>query len=478
MISDLSDATPEQLLHAAEERVRMARQVEIDKLELLLAWADLHSGDPQTEPDAVPVRYGGPRLITLGGDGTPEVADLALVEMAIARHEHVLSTRGALADAFDLRHRLPAVWAGVREGRCEVWVVRRVARMSRTLDRHQIHIVDTAVAAALDQAPSRILAIAEAKVIEADPVAHQGRIEKNQNQKGVWYPKPRPGSQVDESDSADNADNTAGVGTVFARLDEADALAHQHTVDDLAAALAEHAEVPEGAEPLGMDHWRAEAFAMLADPAAVLAFLNGINDTSEVEEVAQQPSRDPRNPTAELIVHISLTDTGALGPLARVEGLGPRLLTQVSDLLGRHATIRVQPVIDLHTGRSVNGYEHPTDIKQRTQLRTVGDVFPHATSLFTSNGRPPDHDHTVAYDKHGPPGQTGDHNDTPLTRHHHRAKTHLGYTVMQLGPDRWIWGTPHGLYRLVTGGGTRPITRAEYQVHAHQAVTLAGDLAA
>ncbi|WGY03278.1 DUF222 domain-containing protein [Nocardioides sp. QY071] len=474
MTSDLSNATPEQLLHAAEDSVREARLLEVHKLELLLAWADLHSGDPQAEPGAVPVRYGGPRLITLGGDGTPEVADLALFEMAIARHEHVLSTRGALADAFDLRHRLPQTWAGVREGRCEAWVVRRVARMSRTLDRHQIRIVDEAVAAALDQAPSRILAIAEAKVIEADPVAHQTRVEKNQQDKGVWYPKARPGSQVDD------ADNTAGVGTVFARLDEADALAHQHTVDDLAAALAEHADVPDSAEPLSMDHWRAEAFAMLADPAAVLAFLNGIDDTpgtSEVEEVAQQPSRDPRR-SAEVVVHVSLTDTGALGPVARVEGLGPRLLTQVSDLLGRHAAISVQPVIDLHTGRSVNGYEHPTDVKQRTQLRTVGDLFPHATGLFIRNGRAPDHDHTVAYDKHGPPGQTGDHNDTPLTRHHHRAKTHLGYTVLQLGPDKWIWGTPHGLYRLVTGGGTRPITQAEYRLHAQQALALSADFAA
>ncbi|TQK70955.1 hypothetical protein [Nocardioides sp. SLBN-35] len=475
MISDLSDATPEQLLRAAEDGVRDRRKAEVRQLELLLAWADLHSGDPQAEPGAVPVRFGGPRLISLGGDGTPEVADLALVEMAIARHEHVLSTRGALADAFDLRHRLPAVWAGVRAGRCEVWVVRRVARMSRTLDRHQIRIVDEAVAAALDESPSRILAIAEAKVIEADPAAHRARVEKNQQDKGVWYPKARPGSQVDD------ADNTAGVGTVFARLDEADALAHQHTVDDLAAALAEHADVPEGAEPLSMELWRAEAFAMLADPAAVLAFLHDINDTpgtSEVEEVAQQPSRDPRR-SAEIVVHVALDDTGALGPVARVESLGPRLLTQVSDLLGRHAAISVQPVIDLHTGRSVNGYEHPTDVKHRTQLRTVGDVFPHATGLFTRSGRAPDHDHTVAYDKHGPPGQTGDHNDTPLTRHHHRAKTHVpGYTVLQLGPDKWIWGTPHGLYRLVTSGGTTAITRAEYQLHAQDAIVLAEGYAA
>ncbi|WP_200952860.1 hypothetical protein, partial [Nocardioides sp. Root240] len=68
-------------------------------------------------------------------------------------------------------------------------------------------------------------------------------------------------------------------------------------------------------------------------------------------------------------------------------------------------------MIDLHTGRSVNGYEHPIDVKKRSEYRTLGDVFPHATTLFGQSKRSPDHDHTVAYDKDGPPGQTGDHND-------------------------------------------------------------------
>ena len=178
------------------------------------------------------------------------------------------------------------------------------------------------------------------------------------------------------------------------------------------------------------------------------------------------------------VVHVAQQSDGTLGPLARVEGLGPRLLDQVRDLLRRHTTITLTPVIDLHNGRSVNGYEHPTDVKKRTELRTTGDVFPHATGLFTQHGRAPDHDHTTPYDRNGPPGQTGDHNDTPLSRHHHRAKTHLGYTVLQLGPDRWVWGTPHGLYRLVTGSGTTTITRAEYHLLEEQAIVLAGDYAA
>jgi hypothetical protein len=39
-------------------------------------------------------------------------------------------------------------------------------------------------------------------------------------------------------------------------------------------------------------------------------------------------------------------------------------------------------------------------------------------------------------------------------------------------------GHPHGLYRLVTGGGTRPITQADYQLLAQDAVVLAEDYAA
>ncbi len=57
----------------------------------------------------------------------------------------------------------------------------------------------------------------------------------------------------------------------------------------------------------------------------------------------------------------------------------------------------------------------------------------------------------------GPPGQTGDHNDAPLTRFHHRAKTHDAYTVDQLGLGAYRWVTRHGLARIVTPRGTRKI---------------------
>ena len=146
------------------------------------------------------------------------------------------------------------------------------------------------------------------------------------------------------------------------------------------------------------------------------------------------------------------SDPPELGGVARVEGLGPMLLEQLAALL-RRRDITLKPVIDLNLGATVDSYEHPTACKERTILRTGGDVFPHTTSRTTRL----DHDHVVPYvppDQGGPPGQTGDHNDAPLTRRHHRAKTHLGYKVRQLGLGAYRWETPHGLVRVVTRHGT------------------------
>ena len=97
--------------------------------------------------------------------------------------------------------------------------------------------------------------------------------------------------------------------------------------------------------------------------------------------------------------------------MARVEEVGPVLLEELAGLLG-HARITLAPVIDLAASTSVNGYEHPEKVKDRTRLRTVGDVFPHARTI----SRRTDIDHPDAYQPNGPPGQTGDHNAAPLGR--------------------------------------------------------------
>jgi hypothetical protein len=163
-------------------------------------------------------------------------------------------------------------------------------------------------------------------------------------------------------------------------------------------------------------------------------------------------------------VHVHLHQAaldGAAG-VARVEEIGPLLLEELTQLLG-HARVTLAPVIDLATSVSVNAYEHPESVKDRTRLRTVGDVFPNAQTI----SRHSDMDHPDPFDANGPPGQTGDHNAAPLGRRHHRAKTHLAYRTKQLGLARYLWRTPRGLERLIDRTGTHELDTAQALELAH-----------
>ncbi len=315
-LGDVDDLDAPATLAALEDNVRSRRSAAVDELLLVLHWCDLHDDIDEAEKrDRTP---GGDRLVVLGGEGTPEVAELCFAESAIARHAGVIATRNLAADALDLRHRLPRLFTQLRALDVDTWVAREVAAMARRLSKQACEVVD---------------------------------------------------------------------------------------------------------EPA---------------PAA---------------------ARDHRRP-AEIVIHLHHDAVaGASGDaVARVEDLGPMLADQLTELLGiarRHVAIR--PVIDLNQVHDVNGYEHLTRIRHRTRLRTGGDVVPHTASAVSTRSRL-DHDHPTPYDDTGPPGQTGDLNDAPLTRHHHRAKTHHRYQVDQLALGVYRWRSPHGLVRIVSPSGTRPVT--------------------
>ena len=194
MISDVLDLDTTAVLSATEDLTREQRERDVDLLRLVLQWADLHADDPGE--GRAP---GSDQLIDFGGEGTPQVrglrwggGDRAAVRLVSIKH--------LAADALDLRHRMPLVWRAVQDLRIPAWVARKVAAMSRSLAKDPVVIVDAAVAATADQAPGRVLAIAEAKVIEADPGAHRARLAEDAAKVGVRLSHARPGDAIDAAD--------------------------------------------------------------------------------------------------------------------------------------------------------------------------------------------------------------------------------------------------------------------------------------
>jgi hypothetical protein len=430
-------------LAAAASGVRDRRAVEVRELEVALHWADLHAHDPHDVRVDGPRPPGSARLVQLGGAGTPKVLDLALCELAIARGQHTLATRSLVADGLDARHRLPELHTAFREGRVDLWVVRKVASMTRRLDPQAAGLVDRAVAEAIDQGPGRLLSIAEAKVIEAD--TEQARAEREAGLRRRYVAI----TPTDED----------GLRTVIAPVVPADGVWLDAIVDRIADALDRRRDlIPDVPADATRDELRSVALGWLAHPEDVIALLAG----------DQQPrghGADTRHAVVHVHLHQSTLEAAAQegqDGVARVEETGPVLLDQLAGLLG-HARVTLAPVIDLATSTCVNGYEHPQAVKDRTRLRMVGEVFPHARSTSRRN----DMDHPDPYQPNGPPGQTGDHNAAPLGRGNHRAKTHQPYRCRQLGLGSYLWRSPHGLQRLVDNTGTHELDTAQALELAH-----------
>src|SRR5438128_1413814 len=141
---EVDDLNATATLAAAEGVLRARRLAEVEDLLLICHWADLRASDPRRSPEGGRAWCGEDRLVEVGGDGTPPVQELCLPELAVARRTHTLSTRAAMADALDLRHRLPRTWSIVSAGDAEAWVARKVAVLSRALDRFKIPLVDAA----------------------------------------------------------------------------------------------------------------------------------------------------------------------------------------------------------------------------------------------------------------------------------------------------------------------------------------------
>lgn len=438
-------------LEAAAADLRARRLAEVAELVRAAQWA-VRSGHP---------RDGRDPMTTPGGDGTPSVRELAVPELAMARETHPATTRALIADALDLQHRLPRTWAIVAAGACEAWVARKVAVISRGLLIDAVGLVDRAVARAIaGHAPSTVLEIARAKVIEADPETHAGERERSRHERYVSI------SRADEF----------GYRCIIARVTAGDAVWTDAMVDHVADILA----LTQGHDH-NHDELRSLAMGWLARPVDLLRLLLEHRDSDPGADPAEQPAWAPDH-TRDTVERLCALPAGRLASLrgrgrlfvhltdaalrsgrgvARIEGVGPIDVAQLAEVLG-HADVTVTPVLDLSTRPRSDAYEHSEAVKDHVWSLAGGDVFPFSPRTATRSDV--DFDHSSPYDPTGPPGQTGPHNSGPLRRRHHRWKTHGGYRCRVAGPGRHLWQTPNNLTYLVDRSGTRRLSDDDAEV--------------
>ncbi len=455
--TDLSAFDELATLAAAEQARTVAEQAEVRLLQTAAHWADLHS---EIARGTGPTLLGCEQLIRFGGAGTPGVAEFAPAELGVVLATSTTAAERLVADALDLRHRLPQLWARICVGEVKPWIGRRCADATRHLSLKTVTVVDRRIAKyAHSLSWGRIEAIITACWLECDPDAAAEADEQAQGSLGVWVKDHQPGEH--------------GSREIFIRADAPDALRFNATIGGLATGLSTLGDTRP------VDVRRAAAVGILANPQHALDLYTDLHtatrQTNQSDEPAAEsgepaetsaPRRRPVDTRPDVTLYVHLTDQALVTGrgVARVEQVGPVTVDRVKTWLSG-ANVVVKPVIDLNQQIPVDAYEIPDRIRDAVHLRTPVDCFPYATSTRRTG----DLDHTIAYvspDNGGPPGQTSVDNLGPLTRTHHRIKTHGRWQVAQPFTGIFVWRSPHGRYHLVDHTGTHPALPARQPLPA------------
>ncbi len=419
------------------------RRADVELLDAALGWAHAHT--VTAEVDAAgwgdPHSLFGERHTPIAGPGTPWVAEFAVVELSGAlglSHESALALVG---DALDLHHRLPRLWALVRDLRVPVHLGRAAAQASRDLD-----------GAAVDHA-DRLLAWQPRRLNphRIGVLVHEARLYADPDRAAADHDEALAMRRVD----VDHAVGAPGVSEVHMSLDTADALAFDHTITALAGTMKQLGH------PGSLDVRRATGVGVLADPQRALDLLAADEvpaqewDTSEAIAVAEEacfrraaPSTSTDGGEVTLVLHLSDRDLLTAGPLgsgavATHDVLGPVAVTTLSSWLMGAAKVVIKPVLDPARLSPVDRHDPPARLADAVRLRDVTCVFPGCTR---SSARA-DLDHIDPYvppGEGGPPGQTSYEGLAPLCRRHHRAKTHADFSYHRRPDGAYEWRLPTG----------------------------------
>lgn len=417
---------------------------------------DLYGDETAEDTDAWPPD-GVEGWVQPGADGTPYVGEFLSTELAPLLGCTIPGARSRMADALNLQHRHPRLWAAVTEhGTVTAWKAVQVANecVDAGLTWEACQQVDRELVDAIELLGwRRARRLLKGLIVRTDPAAETERARRRRDQRGVWAGGIEHG-QV----------------RIEAKLDAADGLALEAQVARIATLLLADPDRDPREEPESLDVRRAKALAMLAIPHVAAAFLEDhAAPASAVEEVLSPvPRFDPAKlrPRATLLVHVHADDLATpdengevpMGSgVARVEGHGPIDLASLHLLLNG-CQVSVRPMVDLNGPPATDAYEVPDRLREHLIHRNPAEVFP----FGDREARRCDLDHTVPYDRWAAQGatQTCAENLGPLGRTSHRVKTHGGWELEQLRPGIFWWRSRAGFEYVVTPRGTIRLGRA------------------
>jgi hypothetical protein len=165
----LTDLGAVQLAAAVTDNQTVLHRAECRVLELACAWADVHSREPGDYSPLVE------RARFYGGPGTPAVEEFCVAEFGALHSTSTMAAQLLIADALDLRHRLPRLWRQVLAEDVRAWQARKVAEATRPLSEEACAEVDAQLSGVIGMLPwSRFFRILTAAVLDADPALAAG----------------------------------------------------------------------------------------------------------------------------------------------------------------------------------------------------------------------------------------------------------------------------------------------------------------
>ena len=509
-----------QLAGLIEQNHAELKARECRMLQLACAWADAHyldSGSTEYQPVIQ-------RACAWGGEGTPEVSEYCAAELGALQGTGIAAARALIADALDLRYRLPRLWNRVLTGGVRAWQARKIAEQTRPLTWQACADVDHALGDFVDMMPwPRFATLLSAAILQADPALAAERAERARSTQDVF-----------------SFDSEDGLKTIIAKAAAGDAIWFMATVNRIADILAAEGDT----DPIGAR--RARAIGILAQPAEALRLLiqhqhdstdqpNQSTEPTEPDATHQEESEpdarrksepdarreDKRVPDARhqdesepgarhqdedesdiacedepgcepgvvpeaddhrslsmtvppgfeakaarprVVLHFHLAEAALRTghAIVRPEDGDPLTLHQLVEFLRRsRCQVRIQPVLNPTAVAPVDGYEIPEQLRAAVRALQVADVFPFGTCLSENM----DLDHTERYvpiDYGGPPGQTRLGNLGPMPRPGHRAVTHGGWQKHQPESGYFVHRSPIGYVYLVTNQGTLALGRTDF----------------